>query len=209
LKALSVASTWLFFSLIVGMWVASDMGISGFAVTIADIGDYFANIHRFVAPITDYHAFYLFWWFSWSIMIGQFVSRFVGNLNTWQLLVALLVIPSLPIAVWFSVLYYYFSNDIEIGGFFNLAMVVVGVIFVINSLDSLVRLYTTNLGFTVQRLGRRKYIAANWTALCGLILLYQFTPLQIEWIGLIVIGLYAVIYLKLFTHRELLLKAAA
>jgi choline-glycine betaine transporter len=209
LKALSVSSTWLFFSLIVGMWVASDMGISGLAVTIADIGDYFANIHRFVAPITDYHAFYLFWWFSWSIMIGQFVSRFVGNLNTWQLLVALLVIPSLPIAVWFSVLYYYFSNDIEIGGFFNLAMVVVGVIFVINSLDSLVRLYTTNLGLTVQRLGRWKYIAANWIALCGLILLYQFTPLQIEWIGLIVIGLYAVIYLKLFTHRGLLLKASA
>ena len=208
-KILSVASTWIFFTLIASMWIASDMGISGFAFTVAKLGDYFTNIHRFIAPITDYHAFYLFWWFSWSIMIGQFVSRFVGGLSTWQLLVALLVIPSLPIGVWFSVLYYYFANGIEIGGFFNLAMVFVGIIFVINSLDSLVRLYTVNLGLTVERLGRWNYIAGNWTALSGLILLYQFTPLRIEWIGLIVIGLYAVIYAMLFARRDALVSAAA
>jgi glycine betaine transporter len=80
---------------------------------------------------------------------------------------------------------------------------------VINSLDSLVRLYTTNLGLTVERLGRRNYVAANWSALCGLILLYQFTPLRIEWIGLIVIGLYAAIYVLLFTGRDALMKTAA
>ncbi len=208
-KILSLASTWLFFSLIAGMWVASDMGVTDFAFSMAEIGGYFANLHRFIAPISDYHAFYLFWWFSWSIMIGQFVSRFVGGLSTWQLLVALLVIPSLPIGIWFSVLYYYFVNDLEISHFSNLAMVFVGVIFVINSLDSLVRLYTVNLGFTVERLGRRRYIAVHWTAISSLILLYQFTPLRIEWIGLIVIGLYAAIYILLFTRRKSLLRVAA
>jgi hypothetical protein len=81
-------------------------------------------------------------------------------------------------------------------------MVVVGIIFVINSLDSLTRLYTVNLNLTVERFGRWKYIVGNWIALFGLILLYQFTPLQIEWIGLIVIGLYAVIYVLLFTRRR-------
>jgi len=199
-KILSIASTWVFFALIAGMWLASGMGVDGFTVTVAEIGEYFSNIHRFVAPITDHHAFYLFWWFSWSIMIGQFVSRFVGGLKTWQLLVALLVIPSIPIAVWFSVLYYYYANGIEEVRLFHPAMVAVGVIFVINSLDSLTRLYTVNLNLTVERFGRRNYIIGNWIALFGLILLYQFTPLRIEWVGLIVIGLYAAIYLLLFAR---------
>jgi len=201
-KKLSVASTWVFFALIAGMWLASGMGIVGFAGTFSEIGGYFSNIHHFVAPTTDYHAFYLFWWFSWSIMIGQFVSRFVGGLKTWQLLVALLVIPSLPIAIWFSVLYYYYANGIDVVGAIKLPMVVVGIIFVINSLDSLIRLYTVNLNLTVQRFGRRNYMIGNWITVYGLILLYQFTPLRIEWIGLIVIGLYAVIYVLLFARRR-------
>jgi hypothetical protein len=32
----------------------------------------------------------------------------------------------------------------------------------------------------------------------GLILLYQFTPLKIEWIGLVVILIYVMIYVMLF-----------
>jgi len=200
-EILSVASTWVFFALIAGMWFAADIGIVGFAHTIAEIGDYFANIHRFVMPISDYHAFYLFWWFSWSIMIGQFVSRFVGGLKTWQLLTALLIIPSILIAIWFSVLYYHFAHHIEVIGFFKVAMVIVGIIFVINSLDSLIRLYTVNLDLTVERFGRNRYILGNWAAMFTLILLYQFTPLEIEWIGLIVIALYAVVYTLLYIRR--------
>jgi choline-glycine betaine transporter len=198
---LSVASTWLFFALIVGVWLASGMGLSGLGRSAANIGDYFANIHRFVIPITEYHQFYLYWWFAWSIMIGQFVSRFVGGLETWKLLVALLVVPSIPIAIWFSVLYYYFENGIEVGNFWRISMIVVGVIFVINSLDSLIRLYTRNLGLTLDRLGLAKYIAGNWLALFGLVLLYQFTPLKIEWVGLVVIGLYAAVYVLVFRRR--------
>ncbi len=207
-KILSIASTWVFFALIAGMWFAADIGVVRFAGTLAKIGPYFANIHRFVLPITDYHAFYLFWWFSWSIMIGQFVSRFAGGLKTWQLLAALLIIPSILISIWFSVLYYHFINHIEIIGFFKIAMVIVGIIFVINSLDSLIRLYTVNLNLTVERFGRRRYILGNWVAMSGLILLYQFTPLKIEWIGLIVVGLYAAIYTLLFTRRSALIDAA-
>ncbi|NQY65124.1 MAG: BCCT family transporter [Alteromonadaceae bacterium] len=193
-KILSVASTWLFFVLIFVMWLDSDMGFIGLGLTMSDIGEYFTHIDRFISPLTDYHAFYLFWWFSWSIMIGQFVSRFVGGLKTWQLLLALTIIPSIPIAIWFSVLYYYHSNVIEVVGTLKIAMVVVGVIFVINSLDSLIRLYTDNLKLTVKTLGKGKYIIGNWVTIFGLVLLYQFTPLQIEWIGLIVIGIYIAVY---------------
>jgi len=135
-------------------------------------------------------------------MIGQFVARFVGGLRTYQLMLALLIIPSIPIALWFSVLYFYHTEAIALTGGLRVCMVIVGVIFVVNSLDSLTRLYSENLGLTVQRLGGPGYVAAHWGLLFGLILLYQFTPLKIEWIGLVVIGIYCAIYALTFIRRE-------
>lgn len=207
-KILSVASTWLFFALIAALWFISEMGFGGLASSMSGIGAYFSNIHRFVSPITDYHQFYLYWWFAWSIMIGQFVSRFVGDLKAWQLALALLVVPSIPIAIWFSVLYYYFVGDLEIGTYWRLAMVVVGVIFVINSLDSLIRLYTQNLNVTTERFGKSKYVLGNWFALSALVILYKFTPLKIEWIGLVVVAIYMVVYVLAFQRRAQLQRAA-
>ena len=201
-KILSVSSTWLFFALIAGVWLVSGMGVGGLAESSSHIGAYFANIHRFLTPINEYHQFYLYWWFAWSIMIGQFVARFVGNMQVWKLLLALVVVPSIPIAIWFSVLYYYFTNDLTISAGWQMAMVVVGVIFVVNSLDSLMRLYTQNLNITPERFGKMYYIIGNWAALSGLVLLYQFTPLKIEWIGLVVVGIYAAVYILVFQRRQ-------
>ncbi|TQV72455.1 BCCT family transporter [Denitrobaculum tricleocarpae] len=189
-KILSLASTWLFLGLIALMAIAAGMGGTAIAESAGLIGGYFTNIHKFVLPINDYHEFYLFWWFAWSIMIGQFTSRFVGGLKTWQVLFALLVFPSIPLAIWFSVLYYYHLNSIDIAGLFSIAMIVVGVTFVINSLDSLTRLYSDNLSLTVARLGRMKYIAIHVALLFGLTLLFKLDFLQIQWIGAIVIGIY-------------------
>lgn len=137
-------------------------------------------------------------------MIGQFVARFVGDLSVRQLLAALLVLPSIPIAIWFSVLYFYHENAIVLAGYQTVAMVTVGVIFVINSLDSLTRLYTDNLNLTVSSLGLSKYIALHWSLIFGLVILYQVTPLKIEWIGLLVIGVYAAVYALVFRKRRLL-----
>ena len=187
--------------LIIVVWLVSGMSLGAFFGTAANIGGYFANLPKFVSPVTDYHAFYLFWWFAWSIMIGQFVARFVGGWKVWQLLIALLVIPSLPIALWFSVLFYVHSEGVNLTDPVRLAMVTVGVIFVINSLDSLTRLYSENLNLTVARLGMAGYVAAHWGLLFGLILLYQFTPLKIEWIGLAVIGLYCCLYILTMIRR--------
>jgi choline-glycine betaine transporter len=184
------------------MFSASGASAEEYLASMANIGGYFDNIHRFVSPISDYHGWYLFWWFAWSIMIGQFVARFVSGLKTWQLLLALLVIPSVAIALWFSVLYYYFSNDIAVTGILQGAMVVLGIIFVVNSLDSLIRLYTDNLGMGVNRLGRNKYIVGNWLLIVILVLLYQLTPLKIEWVGLLVIALYTAIYVLLYRRRS-------
>ncbi len=201
-KVLSVSSTWLFFALIAGVWLASGMGISGLANSMSGIGAYFSNIHRFLSPITDYHQFYLYWWFAWSIMIGQFVARFVADVKVWQLCLMLLIVPSIPIAIWFSVLNYYFSNDVPLDDYWRLAMVVVGIIFVVNSLDSLVRLYTRNMGLTTERMGKVRYVIFNWLALVALVLLYELTPLKIEWIGLVVVGIYVAIYFLVFQRRH-------
>lgn len=189
-KILSVGSVWLFAALIVGLAVYGGMGPAAFASTISNVGGYFANLHEFVLPMNDYHEFYLFWWFAWSIMIGQFTSRFVGGLKAWQLLAALLVIPSIPLAIWFSVLYFYHENGIDTTGAVNLAMIIVGVTFVINSLDSLIRLYSDNLNITVQRFGKAPYVVGNVAVLFGLTLAFQTQWLQIQWIGAVVVGIY-------------------
>ncbi len=205
-RILSVGSTFLFLALILGMWAAAGMGMTGFVDTGSNISAYFANLHKFVLPLTDYHAFYLFWWFAWSIMIGQFTSRFVGGLTTWQLLAALLIFPSIPLAIWFTVLYYYHLNGISTAGVTNIAMVIVGVTFVINSLDSLIRLYTDNLNMTVERFGKAAYVAGNVALLFVLTLLFQSQWLQIQWIGAVVVGLYlaCVVYILLAKRNEVL-----
>ena len=200
-KVLSLASSGLFFALIAGSFLASNMGVSGFADTVGQFGDYFGQLPRYVFPINDYHAFYLFWWFAWSIMIGQFVSRFVSGFTAWQLLLLLLIVPSIPIALWFSVLYWYFANNISIAGLMSWAMMGVGILFVVNSLDSLTRLYTTNIGLTVEALGTGRYVAVNWVILFLLIMAFQFTPFKIEWVGLVVVGIYAAIYTLVFLRR--------
>ena len=135
-------------------------------------------------------------------MIGQFVSRFVGGLKTWQLLGALLILPSITIAFWFAVLYGYYDNGIEVSPMLKLAMVSVGVLFVLNSLDSLTRLYTENFNISVSHLGFPKYVILNWGVLFGLVLLYQFTELNVEWVGLVVIGIYLIIMALLWRSRK-------
>ncbi len=206
-RILSLSTTWLFLGLIALMWVGAFWGaessVGEFATTFALIGDYFGNLHHFVLPLNDYHEFYLFWWFAWSIMIGQFTSRFVGGMKTYQVLIAMMVFPSIPIAIWFTVLYYFSANQIPTAGFYNLAMVIVGITFVINSLDSLIRLYTDNLNLTVQRLGKTQYILGNIALMCGLTLLFKLDFLQIQWVGAIaialILGCFGYILLKHFS----------
>lgn len=205
-RVLSLASTWLFFALILGMALAASMGLGAFIGNVSLVGEYFTNIHKFVLPLNDYHQFYLFWWFAWSIMIGQFTSRFVGGLKTWQVFVSLLVFPSIPLAIWFSVLYFYHQNGISTVGLTNVAMLVVGVTFVINSLDSLIRLYTDNLNLTTERLGKLGYVLLNVALLFGLVMLFKSGWMKIEWIGTIVIGIYfaALIFIVARKRQEVM-----
>ena len=192
-RKLSLSSTWLFFGLILliaaGVVLSDDGSLLGLLGTMPLLLGYFENIHQFVLPINAYHEFYLYWWFAWSIMIGQFTARFVGGIRTYQLLLAMMMLPSIPIAVWFTVLYYNHLLALENSLIFNRTMVLVGIIFVVNSLDSLIRLYTDNLGLTVSRFGKPVYILGNVVTLSLLTLLFTANFLQIQWVGAIVIAL--------------------
>ncbi|MDC0603525.1 BCCT family transporter [Aliiglaciecola sp.] len=192
-KRLSLASTGLFAVLIVvmaGNGALSEQGTIGELLsTFTALGGYFEHLPKFAMPLNDYHEFYLFWWFAWSIMIGQFTASFVNGLRTYQVLLAMMVFPSIPIAVWFSVLYFYHESGIQTAGIFNLMMAIVGVTFVVNSLDSLIRLYTDNLSLTTSRLGTKTYFLGNVLALSGLTMLFTIDFLQIQWVGAVVIGL--------------------
>jgi choline-glycine betaine transporter len=203
-KILSVTTTWLFAGLIAFLWLIPVFTNSSQVDLLSSaslLSSYFTNLHHFVLPLNDYHAFYLYWWFAWSIMIGQFTSRFVGGLKTYQVFIAMLIFPSIPIALWFSVLYHYHLEGINTVGIRNLAMVVVGIIFVINSLDSLIRLYTDNLNLTVSRLGKAKYIILNIIALSLLTLLFKLDFLEIQWVGALVIGLFFACFAYIVTTK--------
>ena len=201
-KWLSLGSFALFFLLILGFALSNNVTIGALATSGQNLGGYFSNLHKFVSPLTDYHAFYLFWWFAWSIMIGQFVARFLGGIRPLPLLAALLILPSIPIALWFTVLFHYHVTEIALTGNLRIAMVAVGIIFVVNSLDSLTRLYSENLDLTVKKLGMPLYVLAHWLLLFGLVMLYQFTPFKIEWVGMVVICLYACLYFLAYRRRN-------
>lgn len=207
-RILSLGSSVLFIALIGMMWSGAflnDTASPGdFLATAALIGDYFANLHQFMLPLNDYHEFYLFWWFSWSIMIGQFTARFVSGLRTWQLMLAMLIFPSVAIGTWFTVLYHYHAEGLSISTWINLAMISVGILMVINSLDSLIRLYTENLKLTTRHLGKPRYYIGNFIAMCGLTALFQLDFLRIQWVGALVIAIYfaCFAYILLFKRQE-------
>lgn len=192
-KRLSLASTIVFIGLILIMAANAVLSDNGSAVELAKtflaLGGYFEHLPKFALPINDYHQFYLYWWFAWSIMIGQFTARFVSGLRAYQLLIVMMIFPSVPIAVWFTVLYFHHLHGIQTAGFFNFIMALVGVMFVVNSLDSLIRLYTDNLSLNTTRLGKTMYFLVNFIALSGLTLLFTINFLQIQWVGALVIGL--------------------
>ena len=61
----------------------------------------------------------------------------------------------------------------------------------------------------MEALGTRRYVAVNWVILFLLIMAFQFTPFKIEWVGLIVVGIYAAIYTLVFLRRAALRSVSA
>ena len=202
MKWLSMASMWGFFALIVGMWHNSGGDVVLLGKTLGEASEYVTNIYRFILPIGDYHEFYLLWWFAWSIMIGQFMSKFATKTSVRMLFLLMVIFPSIPLSIWFSVLYIYHSGGIEISPTWNFAMMTVGIVFVINTFDSLIRLYTDSLNLTPERFGKAKFIGGNFLIMAGLTAAYAFLGLKMEYVGLTVIFIYCVVYFNILRKRK-------
>ena len=205
MKWLAIVSTYgfgmlAFTALFVVAFAYSGVGFGNFFSNIGLLLDYFVHLHRFATPIADYHEFYLFWWFSWSLMIGQFVARYVGGLETWQLAGAMVVLPVIPLGAWFCVLFIYHQHSLVIPGWLNWFMIFVGVVFVVNSLDSLIRLYSANLGWSRDIVGSRVYYPLHFTLQFLLVIAFFFTPFEIQWVGLAVVAIYAITYAVMVTR---------
>ena len=197
LRWLSLSSSVIFLALIaLGAWIA-ELDRGELIARGEDLSAYFQHLPRFLSPLSDYHAFYLWWWFTWSLMIGQFIARFLAGQRILVVLALLLIVPSIPLGLWFAVLYQFHLAGTALPASFTVLMIAVGVLFLVNSLDSLTRLYTQNLALSPEKLGAPAYLVVNWLLIFGLVLLYRYTPLEIEWLGLAVLGLYALIYYHL------------
>jgi glycine betaine transporter len=201
LRWLSVGSSLIFLALVLRGAVVADLGGAALLARGQELAAYFQHFPRFLSPLSDYHEFYLFWWFTWSLMIGQFIARFLAGQRTVTVLALLLVVPSIPLALWFAVLYQFHLEAAALPERYALLMVAVGILFLVNSLDSLTRLYTQNLALSPERLGAWAYLSVNWVLIYGLVLLFRYTPLKIEWLGLAVLGLYGVIGFQMLKHR--------
>lgn len=203
MKWLSIFSMWGFFALILGMWISSGGDVGKMIETYSNYSEYFTNLHRWIIPFNDYHEFYLLWWFAWSIMIGQFMAKFASNTSLGMLFILMVICPSIPLSIWFAVLYTYHSGGIEISTFWNFAMIGVGIVFVMNTFDSLIRLYTDSLDLTVQRFGIAKFIGGNFLIMSILTAAYAFLGFEMKMVGLIVIFIYSVVYLNILRKRKL------
>ena len=96
--------------------------------------------------------------------------------------------------------YWYFAIIISIAVLMSWAMMGVGILFVVNSLDSLTRLYTQNIGL-ITGARHRALHRVNWAILFALVLAFQFTPFKIEWVDYGSRYLYRHLFADLFTPR--------
>ena len=88
--------SYLLLALVLRGAVVADLEGTALLARGQDLAAYFQHFHRFLSPLSDYHEFYLFWWFTWSLMIGQFIARFLAGQRTITVLALLLVVPSIP-----------------------------------------------------------------------------------------------------------------
>lgn len=141
LKLISSVSVFLFiFTVILGYIGIFEANDSLKLVNIMYSGTlgYFVNFNKFLLPMNDYHSFYLFWWFSWALMVGKFTAQFTpNNLTVSKLFLVMIFLPSVPLVFWFSILYFYSLNPDLIKEYLLYTMFIVGVIFLVNSLSAI------------------------------------------------------------------------
>jgi len=202
IKILSVASVLLFILLTLSVSLLEQLTVARTMEYFIELSQYFVFVDKFLLPQNAYHEFYLYWWFAWSIMIGQFTAQFVKGLKVYTLLLAILILPSIPVAIWFVVLYDSFLVGGEFSNFIQLIFIVMGALFVVNSMDSLIRLYSINLGLNKEKLGYKTYHLIHIGLLFVITLLFDVKVLSIEFVGAVVLVLWLVAFFIYWHNRN-------
>ncbi|KJG56830.1 hypothetical protein UA38_12680 [Photobacterium kishitanii] len=127
---------------------------------------YVTNINKFVTPMNNYHQFYIYWWFSWSLMIGKFVAGFIPKgTKPYKLFCFMLIVPTIPLSLWFTVVYVFYSTNYHIPNAYLVLMSVVGVLFVVNSFDSILRVSSELIGKSYNKITYKKSLLISYVLL--------------------------------------------
>lgn len=184
---LSQVSVLLFCALILVIGITNDFSSQDLVTSLAATRGYLANFHQFILPFNDYHEFYLAWWLTWTILLGQFVAKFVNQMSPFKLLLTMVLIPLIPTAIWFSVLYHHFIIQAVMSPVIAITMVLLALLFVVNSLDFMVAHYSQSLSIDRKRLGMKKFVLFNSILLLMLTAMFKEQWLFIQWTALLVI----------------------
>jgi len=160
--------------------------------------DYLLNAHRFILPFNDYHEFYLAWWMTWSIMLGQFVAKFVRNIKPLALFFIMTILPLVPSFLWFSVLYHIYESGYDLNSGTQLAMLVLGCAFVVNSIDFMVANYSQTFSLTIEKQGKFKFVVINTGLILGLTYLFQSEWMFVQTAACLVVLILILLMVKVF-----------
>lgn len=144
---------------------------------------YFGHFHHTIIPKNAYHTFYLGWWFSWSIMLGQYLAQFTRGMKLSKVLFCVCFAPILPLFIWFTVLFEIQLQQLTLAPWLSLCFVVVAFMFVINSVDFMIHLYSDSLSIQLKKYGNAAYVLINSILLIATFLLFKEHILLIEYVG--------------------------
>ena len=184
---LSKFSVYLFILLTFYLLTSFNFNDKSMEASLLHLNQYLFNAHQFILPFNEYHEFYLAWWLTWTIMLGQFVAKFVKHLKPIKLLLAMSVIPMIPTFVWFSVLYHIHVTEQTITITTALIMIFLAILFVVNSLDFMIANYANTLKLGRAQLSNIGFILTNTVVLVCLTYLFKESLLFIEWTAFIVV----------------------
>ena len=164
--------------------------------------DYIVNLPDFLLPTTDYHRFYIAWWFSWAILLGQSIARFTQGLTSWQMIGVLVIAPLIPTFVWFAVLYQWYISFSVLDEMSSWILIALGTLFVINSLDFMIANYCSALNLNVARLGVVRYGVMNFSAMSFVTWLFYDEYILIEWLAMLVVLIMVMVGMAMLTRQQ-------
>ncbi len=181
MRLLSYYSMLIFVCLTIITGLYAGISFDTLTMGMTAFSDYITDFPLLILPKDDYHTFYLGWWFAWSIMLGQYLARYVGQFSLVRVMVSVTIAPVIPLLIWFTVLYQVYLNQQPLPPWLAAGFIMVGLLFVVNSVDFMISLYSQSL--TTKAVSTWRYVWVNSAVLIFGYLLFKQHILLIEYIG--------------------------